>query len=376
MEVEKKFYRGLTYEEWSSQQDKDNLEFRVIDAYHKTRPGYNLEETRNAIFLNAIDTENQKSSPKQCGDLESKIIQEIQNVYSNWTLDDIKVFAPKFMSTYMKILQKISKDDPKLNIQDIEKRVTNYIDAGVKGNRVHEEVFGDEIPVDDYHFLAKWNIHLNKIVKILIEGSGYKGDPGHEKATMHSFKWNGYSYGFRSEMELDRDIKEIIELNRERYGTKSDFFKELIFKGVAIYSIIHKGRLGEDAKNILDDIEKYERREDEANLDSIIYDMKQFFKERNDRLTKIERNKKALGTFRDKVVKYISDKLSLRCDEENKEIIRQEIMQNPDLYRVLTTLERGDLVSREYVDKIIKEGVVVPSIATVQENDMIKNGQH
>lgn len=55
------FYRGLTYDEWASQQDTSNLEFRAISTYHKTHPGYDLEEIRNSIFLNVIETEeNQK----------------------------------------------------------------------------------------------------------------------------------------------------------------------------------------------------------------------------------------------------------------------------------------------------------------------------
>lgn len=55
------FHRGLTYDEWASQQDSTNLEFRAIHAYHKTHPGYDLDEIRNSIFLNVIEAEeNQK----------------------------------------------------------------------------------------------------------------------------------------------------------------------------------------------------------------------------------------------------------------------------------------------------------------------------
>ena len=52
------FYRGLTYDEWASQQDKTNLEFRAIDAFHKNRPELILEEIRNAIYMNILETEN------------------------------------------------------------------------------------------------------------------------------------------------------------------------------------------------------------------------------------------------------------------------------------------------------------------------------
>lgn len=371
MEVERKiFYDGLTYDEWTSQQDKDSLEFKAIDTYHKTRPEYSLEETRNKIFLNAIEAEEVKKSSKQYSDLESKIIQEIQNVYPNWALDDIKGFAPRFVATYVKILQKINKDDSTLNMQDIEKRAINYINAGIRGNKVHEEVFGEDVPVDDYNFLAKWNTNLGKIMKILIEGATGYNPEDYKHSSIQSIKWAGYSYGFRSEMELDRDIKEIIELNRERYGTKSDFFKELIFKGVAIYSIINKGRLGEMADNILGDVERFERLGNDAKIESILRDMRQFFKERNDKLRIIERNKKALEVFRDKVTKYVSDRLSYYCDEEDKEMMRQEIMENKDLDMVLLSLERQNLVSREYREKLTREGIIVSNINIVADNDV------
>lgn len=59
--MDKKFYNNLTYEEWTAQQNKNDIEFRAIDAYHKTHPGYDLEEIKNSIYLNVIETEtNQK----------------------------------------------------------------------------------------------------------------------------------------------------------------------------------------------------------------------------------------------------------------------------------------------------------------------------
>jgi len=67
METERKiFYRGLTYDEWASQQDKTNVEFRAIEAYHKTHPAYDLEEIRNSIYLNVIETETNQEICIEC----------------------------------------------------------------------------------------------------------------------------------------------------------------------------------------------------------------------------------------------------------------------------------------------------------------------
>lgn len=57
------FYKDLTYEEWAAQQDKNSLEFRALDVCHNTNPGYDLEEIKNFIYINVIETEaNQKIS--------------------------------------------------------------------------------------------------------------------------------------------------------------------------------------------------------------------------------------------------------------------------------------------------------------------------
>jgi hypothetical protein len=54
----KLFYEELTYEEWVALQDKNSLEFRALEACHNTHPGYDLEEIKNFIYINVIETEN------------------------------------------------------------------------------------------------------------------------------------------------------------------------------------------------------------------------------------------------------------------------------------------------------------------------------
>ena len=327
--VDDKFSDNMSYEEWASKQYTDNLEF--------------------------------------------KMVQEVHKVYPSWDLNDIKIYLPTFISSHMKIVNQVHKDDPTLNIQDIEKRANTYIMAGIYGNRVHMATFGDNEPCDDYHFLSKWNVQLCKIMQILTHGTKYKTEDERGHASTHSFKFNKYIYGFRSEMELDRDIKEIVELNRERFGTKSDFFKELIFKGVALYSMINRGQLGEKTKDLLTDVDKFERKGKSAYLKDVLADIEEEFEERYNTIREIETDKEALEEFRNDLVKYISDELSRNRSKQDIAKIRIRIMEDRNLPRILGLLKEEKLVSKEYVDGILKKGIVISHIPLISEEDTDKN---
>ncbi len=307
---------------------------------------------------------------KQYDSLELKIIQEIHNVYPNWNLDDIKRYAPNFMAAHLKIIKKINDNDITLSMKDTEDRVLNYVSAGINGSKIHVDVFGDDVPKDDYKYLSKWNLHLCKIMRILIYGTKYKNEDELGHAATHTIRFNNYPYGFRSEMELDRDIKEIVELNRERYGTKSDFFKELIFKGVAIHSIINKGQLGERAKDISNDVKKYERRENAFKIRDILADIGDIFKERYETLKDIEDDREALEEFRDDITRFISDELDRNCNKQDKAKIRSTMMKNRELSRILDILEGEELISKKYVESILEKGVVVSYINIIPEEDV------
>lgn len=320
----------MTYEEWVSNQDQNGLEF--------------------------------------------KMVQEVHKIYPSWDLNDIRTYLPTFISLHMKMVNNVHKDDPTLNIQDIEKRISNYIVAGVNGNKIHEATFGDTESCDDYHYLAKWNVNLCKIMQILTHGTKYKAEDDRGHASVHSFKFNGYTYGFRSEMELDRDIKEIVELNRERFGTKSDFFKELIFKGVAIYSMINNRQLGDRARDILTDVDKFERKGRSAYLKDLLEDMESEFEERYNTLRDIEHDRDSLEEFRDDIVTYISDELSRNRSKQDMTKIKSKIMDDRNLSRILNILEKEDLVSEKYVDSIFKKGVSIPYIDIIAKED-VKNSK-
>ena len=174
-------------------------------------------------------------------------------------------------------------------------------------------------------------------------------------------------------MELDRDIKEIVELNRERFGTKSDFFKELIFKGVAIYAMINSGQLGERAKDILTDVDKFERKGKMAYLKDVIADIQEEFEERYETLKEIDHDKDALEEYRDDIVKYISDELGRNRSKQDMTKIKSRIIEDRNLSRILDTLERDGLVSKEYVDSITKKGIVMPHTNIIVKNENTKD---
>lgn len=56
--VDDKFFEDLTYEEWYFLQNKEHLEFKAIEACHKTHPGFTLEEIKTFIYTTIIENEN------------------------------------------------------------------------------------------------------------------------------------------------------------------------------------------------------------------------------------------------------------------------------------------------------------------------------
>lgn len=52
------FCEDLTYEKWYLVQNKENLEFKAIEACHKTHPGFTLEEIKKFMYATIIESEN------------------------------------------------------------------------------------------------------------------------------------------------------------------------------------------------------------------------------------------------------------------------------------------------------------------------------
>ena len=143
MEGERKvFYRGMVYEEWASQQDKDNLEFRAIESYHKTHPGYDLEEIRNEIFLNVIETEENQNL---C--LESFGVRHPRN---------------KKLNEKLSILMKILFSHSSKEYKSVDKRGHgDQISARLGGRGKDAQIIGfriEEKAVKYAHFLIEHNM--------------------------------------------------------------------------------------------------------------------------------------------------------------------------------------------------------------------------
>ena len=399
MEVDRKvFYRGFTYEEWASQQYKDNLEFRAIDVFHKTYPGYNLEEIRNTIFLNAIGTEK---SPRQDNDkqnddkqdngtqyygLESKIIEEVHKIYPGWSLANIKEYIPGFLSNYLKLMQSVSREHPDLNMGNIERFIFDYIEICKTNNNIYIDTFGIS-PVNVSH-LSKWNSTIGKITKVLFEhpGGGHidvskyksKDEQGHSGS--YKTRIGGRQYSIRADEQLGRDISKIRSDHKHRFETESDFLRELIFKGVAIYSLINQDDLTEGREILLsmerkmsedDELSRRQRKDDiDGELSSRLDYLEEIldYRDENDR-------KELLGIFRDNLHRYLNDSITDFVGSKALKIaIKRTIMESRDLEHVLRRLEENKLVSKEYIDSITRNGTVIPFLSIVQDED-VKNDE-
>ncbi len=299
---------------------------------------------------------------KQYNGLELKIIQEIHNAYPNWTLEDIKRYAPDFVSAHVKIVKEVHENDSTLNMKDIEKRIFNYMKAGIYGNKVHIEVFGEMKPCDDYYYLAKWNNGLCKIMDILLSSSKYKTEDDNGHAAGQSFKLADKQYSFRAEKQLDRDIHKIIDRLDDKYETKSDFFREIIFKGTEIFAFMDRHGLGPVAENVWKTVHKYRSYYEEEELQlqkDLIEEIIDQKYERLDRLLKNRSSKEALTEFRNELVEYLRDNLSLPRKRQDKEEIIACIKDSRKLEKILDRLEEEQLVSREFVESILKEGKLI-----------------
>lgn len=398
MEDDRKvFYRGFAYEEWASQQDKDNMEFRAIDIFHKTYPGYDLDEIRNTIFLNAIETEENKKlssnrqhndeqySNKQYNGLETKIVEDVHKIYPSWSLDDIKEYIPGFLSNYLKLIKGINRERPDLNMGNIERFIFDYVEICKTNNNIYIETFGAS-PVNISH-LSKWNSTIGKITKILFEHPGgghidpprYKSKDEQGHSCSYKTRIGGRQYSIRADEQLGRDISKIRSDHKHRFETESDFLRELIFKGVAIYSLINQDNLKEGREILL----STERKISEDNELSRRQRKDDIYGEVSSRLEYLEEilgykdekdRKELLEIFRDNLHRYLNENLTdFVGSKELKIAIKRAIMENRDLEHVLRRLEDNKLIPKEYTESIIRNGTVVPLIGLAIDED-VKNG--
>lgn len=339
--VNNKFCGNDTFEEWAIKQDKDSLEFQIIKEAHDN--------------------------------------------YPNWGLQDIKNYVPGFLSRYMKLMQDVGHSYRELNIGETEKFISDYVTICKKSNDIHIEIFGS--PPANVNQLSNWNRLIGKISKIIFHNpnyehrSGYK--PKDEKGFSFSYKTRiaGKTYSIRAEEQLGRDIGIIRSDHKHRFQTESDLLRELIFKGIEMYTLVNYESIT-GARDILYDMEENRLKEERSSIEYKTYSMTEEFSDQYNYLQEIlryrnESNRKgALVRFRDKITIYIEENLSFVGNIETKHAISEEIMENKDLDRILYELEREKLISREYVNDVKKGIPPPPSIRSVSDEDVKLHGNH
>ena len=325
-----KFHEDMTYDEWAEKQDKDGIEFKAV--------------------------------------------QEVHNAYPRWTMEDVKEYLPGFISTFTKMMQDIHKNNRSDSIELINQRAVNYISAGIRSDKIHMEVFG-VISNSEYN-IAKWNTSLTKIMSVIMSPSKYRSEDHRGHSAVVSSRLGNSTVSLRAEMQLSRDISVIADNNRGKYPTNSDLIRELLFKGVEIYSMINRGELGSLADKVLFNREEYRLKCDrltlQDELDNVDVELSQQY-ENLEEIIRYEQNKEiVLEEFRNDIVEYLRHKLSISGKIQHKEAIRHSVMRHRDLPRILDTLEREKLISKEYVDNILKRGVWTPYTLLILPEDIHK----
>lgn len=334
-----KFHENDTFEEWASKQYKDSLELQAVTEVHK--------------------------------------------VYPNWNLEEIKEYIPRWLNRHAKHVRSVSNAHPDLDMGTIETFISDYIQICEKNRNIYIELFGSA-PINMSQ-LSKWNTTIARISKLIYEHPGggnidtpkYKSKDDFGHSNTYSFKLNGKVHSVRADEQLGRDIAKIRDDNRHRFETQSDFLKELVVKGVAIYTLINQDTIS-DGKEILLSMERRIGEERELSRVQRRDDIESYLRNRLEYLEKTvldidnkEDRIELLKMLRDEIDKFLKENLSYFIGNmDMKILIKHTITHNRDLERILRKLEDSGLVSKEYMDNVIKSGTVLPFSNLVNEDDM------
>ncbi len=333
-----KFYENDTFEEWSSRQDMDNLEFKSILEVHK--------------------------------------------VYPNWNLDEIKQYIPMFLSRHVKLVRRTSNAHPDLNMEMVDTFISDYVEICEKCKSIYIELFGS--PPINMNQLSKWVSTIAKISRLIYEHPGgghidtpkYKSKDEFGHSYTYGFRLGNKIYSIKADEQLGRDISKIRDDNRHRFETQSDFLKEVVVKGVAIFTLLNQDTIT-DGKEILLSMERRMTEERELSRVQRRDDINNYLANRMEYLEKTvlyindkEDRMELLKIFRSEIDEFLKDNLTYFVGNlDMKILIKHTIMNNRDLERILRRLEDNGLVSQDYINNIMKNGTVVPySINLVIDN--------
>ena len=335
-----KFHENDTFDEWSSRQYADNLEFQSVSEIHK--------------------------------------------IYPYWNLKEIKQHIPAFLARHAKLVKSVNNAHPELSIGDIETFISDYVEICEKNKNIYIELFGSP-PINMNH-LSKWNTTVAKLSKLIYEHPGgghidapkYKSKDEFGHSSTYSFRIGNKVYSIRSDEQLGRDISKIRDDNRHRFETQSDFLKEIVVKGVAMYALINQDTLT-NGKEILLSMERRMAEERELSRVQRRDDINGYLGNRLEYLEKTvldidnkEDRNELLKILRDEIDEFLKDNLTYFTGNlDMKILIKQTVMNNRDLERILRKLEDNKLVSREYMDNITKNGVVLPPLLNIEKDEKI-----
>jgi hypothetical protein len=239
--------------------------------------------------------------------------------------------------------------------------------------------------------LSKWNTTIAKISKLIYEHPGgghidtpkYKNKDEFGHSSTYGFKLNGKVISIKSDEQLGRDITKIRDDNKHRFETQSDFLKEIVTKGVAIFTLINQDVMT-DGKEILLSMERRMVEERELSRVQRREDINGYL---NNRLEYLERTVSDIVVkedrieltkiFRNEIDEFLKENLTyFTGNMDMKILVKNTIMNNRDLDRILRKLEDSELITKEYMDSVIRNGIVPASASnTTKDDGMLEFGK-
>ncbi len=321
---------------------------------------------------------------KQYDGLELRCITEVHNIYPNWNLEEIKQHIPMFLSKQAKLVKSVSNAHPDLNIGDVQKFIFDYVEICEKNKSIYIELFGS--PPININQLSKWNTMIARISKIIFEHPGggnidspkYKSKDEYGHSSTYGFRINKKVHSIKADEQLGRDISKIRDDNKHRFETESDFLKEIVFKGVAIYSLINQDVIT-SGKEILLSMERKMAEDKELSRIQRREDINSYLNSRLEYLEKTildienkEDRTELLTIFRNETDEFLKENLTyFTGNTDMKILVKHTIMNNRDLERIFRKLEDNKLISKEYIDHVTKNGIVSPFFNLAIDEDTI-----
>jgi hypothetical protein len=312
---------------------------------------------------------------KQYDSLELRSVSEVHKVYPHWNLEEIKQHIPMFLARHAKHVKSVNNAHPELTIGDIETFISDYVEICEKNRSIYIELFGS--PPINMSQLSKWNTTMAKISRLIYEHPGgghidtpkYKSKDEFGHSSTYGFRIGKKVYSIKADEQLGRDISKIRDDNRHRFETQSDFLKEIVAKGVAIYALINQDTLT-NGKEILLSMERRMAEERELSRVQRREDINSYLNNRLEYLEKTvleigdkEDRNELLKILRNEIDEFLKENLTYFLGNlDMKILIKQTIMNNRDLERILRKLEDCGLVTKEYIDSVLKNGAVLQAI--------------